>query len=357
MKNLSIFAVLLFNVGLARADDSTAPNTLTPQESKQGWKLLFDGKSLSGWRLYNKKGTGNWSVQDGTIVSGNDDLMTTAKYGDFEMSVDWKFENGNGNSGIIYRVAETKGPSWETGIEMQAGNRPNTKLGKNDAGAFYDLFAPSTNALKPMTEWNTFKIVAVGKHFEHWVNGVKVVDTTMGSDAWNKAIANSKFKTNKEFASHASGYICLQEHGSKVHFRNIKIHVLGDKPPLTPEQTDNRGLLDDGDFRIGPSYTKAPELLVKDGVPKGTVHEFTMASQDGKIYPGLKGPYKRKVAVYVPSQYVAGTPALYCHPGRHDQGNPAQDLGQHDRRSPLAGHGRNLHFIRRRRWQGERAGT
>ena len=55
----------------------------------------------------------------------------------------------------------------------------------------------------------------------------------------------------------------------------------------------------------------APELTVKDGVPKGTLHEFTMNSEDSKIYPGLKGPYKRKVAVYVPKQYVAGTAAPF----------------------------------------------
>jgi enterochelin esterase family protein len=62
----------------------------------------------------------------------------------------------------------------------------------------------------------------------------------------------------------------------------------------------------DGDFKIGPTYADAPELTVRDGVPKGTLHQFTMTSQESKIYPGLKGPYKRKVAVYIPSQYVAG---------------------------------------------------
>ena len=78
--------------------------------------------------------------------------------------------------------------------------------------------------------------------------------------------------------------------------------------------------LADGDFKIGPPYTDAPELKVKDGVPKGTLHEFTMDSQDSKIYPGLKGAYKRKVAVYVPNQYVAGhARAFYRYPGRHDQ--------------------------------------
>ncbi len=69
-------------------------------------------------------------------------------------------------------------------------------------------------------------------------------------------------------------------------------------------ETGNEG---DGDFKLGPEFTDAPEVKVRDGVPVGTVHEFTMDSADSKIYPGLKGPYKRKVAVYVPRQYVAGT--------------------------------------------------
>ncbi len=249
MKRPYIFALLLVTASSACADDVAAPNTLTSQEKQHGWKLLFDGKSLAGWRLYNKKGTGNWSAQDGTIVSGADDLMTTAQYGDFKLSVDWKFASDNGNSGILYRVGETNGPSWQTGPEMQIlGNRPNTKLAKYDAGTFYDLFPPSKNALKPVTEWNTFKIICDGKHFEHWVNGVKVVDTTMGSDAWNKALAASKFKDNKEFASHSSGYICLQEHGNKVYFRNIKIHVLGERSAANA----SAGTLADGEVRVGP---------------------------------------------------------------------------------------------------------
>ena len=67
----------------------------------------------------------------------------------------------------------------------------------------------------------------------------------------------------------------------------------------------------DGDFTIGPLYTNAPELSPRDGVPKGALHEFTMDSSASKSYPGLTGPYQRKVYVYVPSQYVPGTPAPF----------------------------------------------
>ena len=85
-------------------------------------------------------------------------------------------------------------------------------------------------------------------------------------------------------------------------------------PPLTASPTPDK----DGNFVIGPPYTPAPELTVKDGVPRGTVRELTMDSKDSKIYsgiaknqPGVVVPYTRQVAVYVPAQYVAGTPAPF----------------------------------------------
>ena len=69
--------------------------------------------------------------------------------------------------------------------------------------------------------------------------------------------------------------------------------------------------LADGNFKIEPPYHNAPELTVNKDVPKGTLHQFTMDSHDSKIYPGLKGPYKRHVAVYIPHGYVAGTAAPF----------------------------------------------
>ena len=78
-----------------------------------------------------------------------------------------------------------------------------------------------------------------------------------------------------------------------------------------PGPDADAGTAGDGDFIIGPDYTNAPELTIKPGVPKGVLHEFTMNSEDSKIYPGLTGPYKRKVQVYIPAQYVPGTPAPF----------------------------------------------
>lgn len=91
----------------------------------------------------------------------------------------------------------------------------------------------------------------------------------------------------------------------------VGVLFLGTSLARADDKAAPGGALADGDYRIGPKYTDAPEMKVKDGVPKGAVHEFIMSSQDSKIYPGLKGPYKRKVAVYIPRQYVAGTPAPF----------------------------------------------
>src|SRR5881394_726530 len=67
----------------------------------------------------------------------------------------------------------------------------------------------------------------------------------------------------------------------------------------------------DGDFVIGPTYANAAEVTVRPGTPAGTLTTFGMNSEDSRIYPGLRGPYTRNVTVYVPRQYVPGTPAPF----------------------------------------------
>jgi hypothetical protein len=225
---LPLAACLLLTNILSAAD--AAPNTLTDEEAKAGWKLLFDGKNLTGWRIYNGKGTGNWeATKDGNLSltkPGSGDLMTEAKYGDFELSLEWKFEEGN-NSGIIYRAVETKGPSYETGPEMQVTNqKPTDKLGKNDGGSLYDMYAPSANPFKEGSDWVQYRIIAKGNHIEHWVNGTKVVDCEIGSDDWNSRYAASKWKDKKDFAAAKTGHIALQDHGGKILYRNVKIREL-----------------------------------------------------------------------------------------------------------------------------------
>jgi len=228
MKANSIFTLaalaLVFSGVICAAD-----NQLSEQEAKDGWKLLFDGKTTEGWRGYKKTDVpAAWKVIDGTLAQtgGGGDLRTMDKFENFELLIDWKFET-EGNSGIIYHCSEEGGQPYETGPEMQVMIHPADKApGKNDGGSYYDVVAPTKIATKGKGEWNTYKIVCNGTKVEHWVNGEKVVDVDTGTEEFKAKIAASKWGKVKLFNTVKNGYIDIQDHGSKIAFKNIKIKVL-----------------------------------------------------------------------------------------------------------------------------------
>ncbi|WP_051293132.1 3-keto-disaccharide hydrolase [Olivibacter sitiensis] len=214
-----------------------APNTLSNSEKKDGWKLLFDGKSTKGWHTYLKDGVGNaWRVEDGALTfdptaSERGDIVTDDIYGDFELSIDWKISLG-GNSGIIFNVQEKPefNATYLTGIEMQvldnieAGDR---HIPNHLAGSLYDLIGNAeVSKPKAVGEWNTARIHQKDGEITLWLNDVKTASVKRGSSTWDELIANSKFKDWKDFAKYDSGKIALQDHGNKVAFRNIKIRKL-----------------------------------------------------------------------------------------------------------------------------------
>jgi hypothetical protein len=238
-------------------------NQLTRAERSAGWRLLFDGKSLAGWRGLGYPGVpqGHWTVEDGTIrkvasekvAKGADgrrlpggDLMTVATFKDFELSWDWKM-SPVGNSGLKYNVSEelsggqpsnvlrpstgTAGVSHSAiGFEYQMiddDKHSDGKLPTHRSGALYDLITPdASKQLKPIGEWNHSRVVFDGTHGEHWLNGVKVVEYELGSPAMQAALAASKFKSMPWFAQRRTGHIVLQDHGDDVWFRNLKIREL-----------------------------------------------------------------------------------------------------------------------------------
>lgn len=209
------------------------PNTLTAAEKSAGWKLLFDGKSLNGWRGYKTEEVGaGWKVQDGAIAltaAKAGDLMTAAQFGDFELAFEWKISEA-GNSGVIYRVGLGESASYRTGPEYQVlDNQKATdnKLGNHLAGSLYDIGPEAPRDLpKPVGEWNNSRIIVRGWKVEHWLNGKKVVALDLASPEGKAAIAASKFKTWPKFASLSRGHIALQEHGHEVSYRSIKIREL-----------------------------------------------------------------------------------------------------------------------------------
>jgi len=234
-------AIAGFSLACALAAHAAEPNTLSDDEKKSGWKLLFDGKTTSGWRGYKMQTMPpGWSVVDGILTrvkggaggkgaGGGDDIVTTEEFASFELSLEWKLVP-NGNSGVLYHVSEEPVTAWHFAPEVQLldNSAHPTRNPKQLAGACYDLYAPSKDATKPIGQWNTVRIVVNGPHVEHWMNGEKVVAYELGSDDWKQRVANSKFEGMPKFATFRKGPICLQDHSDRVEFRSIKIRTLAE---------------------------------------------------------------------------------------------------------------------------------
>jgi len=229
--------------GLAR-DAESVSNSLSAQEKKEGWKLLFDGKTTTGWRGAYKTSFPDrgWEVRDGMLIvqpsSGGEaanggDIVTVGEYSNFDLKVDFKLTEG-ANSGIKYFVTEQQPqtPGSAIGLEYQLlddARHPDAKLGINGnrtLASLYDLIPATNKKPNPVGEWNHARIVVRGKHVEHWLNGVKVLEYERGGKEFLAHKAESKFKDRKDFGEAAKGHILLQDHGNQVFFRNIKIRVL-----------------------------------------------------------------------------------------------------------------------------------
>lgn len=221
------------------------------ENSDEGWRTLFDGKTLSGWRNYGGSETAvrKWAVQDGTLTLVQDgpfpmwDLIKSVLFGggsgdliyyrekfrDFELSLQWKISE-NGNSGIFYLVKdETENTPWLTGIEMQVLDNEGHDDGQIEthrAGDLYDLIAANPETVGPRGEWNDVLLRVQDNRIEHWLNGVMVVSVLRGSDEWNGLVAASKFADMPGFGKSDEGYIVLQDHGDPVWYRNIRVREL-----------------------------------------------------------------------------------------------------------------------------------
>lgn len=225
MKTVLILAALAF-AGHATAAD----NTLSAAEQKAGWKLLFDGKSMDGWRTF-KKPASDWKIVDGALApdsKASGDLMTKDTFESFELAFDWKI-SPRGNSGVMYRVTEAGQQSYWSGPEYQVLDNSRGEPPLQRAGALYDLYAPSVDATKPVGEFNTSRLIVKGPHVEHWLNGRKVAEYELGSPEFKAKVAASKFRA-WPFGTSPTGHIALQNHGDEVWYKNLKVRVL---PPTS----------------------------------------------------------------------------------------------------------------------------
>ncbi len=219
-------------------------NTLSAREQAEGWQLLWDGKTTNGWRgakldRFPEKG---WNIRNGvlTVQKGNGgestnggDIVTTRKYRNFMLSVDFNITPG-ANSGIKYFVDPglNKGAGSAIGCEFQLlddERHPDAKLGvkgNRTLGSLYDLIPAPEQKPFHIGVWNTAFIIVQDKHVEHWLNGVKLLEYNRDDQEWNALVAYSKYKDWPNFGNAAEGYILLQDHGDEVHFKNIKIKEL-----------------------------------------------------------------------------------------------------------------------------------
>ncbi len=209
-------------------------NRLTPAQRKAGWQLLFDGTSCEHFRGFKREDLpGAWSAQDGTLAfdpehEDRGDILTKAQYESYVLELEWRVAP-KGNSGVMFHVGESEGAPWATGPEMQIldnEGHPDGRARKTSAGANYALDAPALDVTRPPGRWNRARLVVDGTRIEHWLNGWKLLEYELGSEAWKARVATSKFKDMQAYGSLRKGHIGLQDHGDVVAFRNLRIKPL-----------------------------------------------------------------------------------------------------------------------------------
>lgn len=225
---------------------STLKNELTDLEKKNGWKLLFDGKTSNGWvgaykNTFPEKG---WNINDGILTiqksDGSEsnsfgDIVTTEMYSAFDLAFDFKITEG-ANSGVKYFVTLSEGNKGSAiGLEYQIlddAKHPDAKQGidgNRTLASLYDLIKANKQPrfVRKPGEWNQGRVVVYpDNRVEHYINGVKVVEYVRGSKEYRDLVAISKYKVWENFGEAKEGRILLQDHGDEVSYKSIKIKPL-----------------------------------------------------------------------------------------------------------------------------------
>ena len=213
-------------------------NKLSTAEKSDGWELLFDGVSLDNWKNYNSDGTDGWGVDDNCLVAdgtGSDEngyIISKDQYENFDLKFDWIIA-AEGNSGVMYHVIESENfeTPYLTGPEYQLLDDigfPHKVEEWQKSGADYAMYIPDRDKtrLNPVGEWNSSRIIFDNGHVEHWLNGEKIVEFDAWTPEWFALKNSGKWENAPEYGLSAVGHISLQDHGSKVWFRNMKIREL-----------------------------------------------------------------------------------------------------------------------------------
>jgi hypothetical protein len=215
------------------------PNQLTDLEKKEGWKLLFDGKTTNGWHLYNKgKIPSAWVVQNGELYckpefnnTVHGDLVSDKEFENYDLKFEWKISK-EGNSGVFINVQEKKElpTAWASGPEYQLLEKSHPDYTANEIkkpGCLFNLYPQKNPAtIKNVGQWNQSRIVQKNGKVQFYLNGSLTAEEDMTAAKWKKRIADSNFKTFPEFGKHTKGHLALQDWAKGISFRNVKIREL-----------------------------------------------------------------------------------------------------------------------------------
>ena len=237
-------------------------NTLTAQEKAEGYELLFDGRNLPTDKWVGvKEGCTNfpakgWFVKDGALtmrpvngihdgkwfplppedqkLGGGGDICTKKLYRDFCLKFDFRLTEA-ANSGVKYFFDENANKATCEEYQVLDAAHPDSTKGRDGnrrVAALYDLIpANAEKVLRPLGVWNSGKIVSKGRHVEHWLNGVKVLEYERGSAAFRTTVDRSKYATwgtdGRRWGELEKGRLLLQDHtDSTVSFCNLKVREL-----------------------------------------------------------------------------------------------------------------------------------
>jgi len=230
MNKLVLLAALAVSFSTVAAD-----NELTAQEKKDGWKLLFDGKTTQGWHSFGKttfpeKG---WVVKDGVLelIRGSKagDIVSKETFSDFDLTWEWKIEP-EGNNGLKYFITDDRKEAIGHEYQMMDDAEGHDLGKKHSTASFYDVLPPDPQKpLNPPGQWNLSRVLVQGDHVEHWLNGKKVLEYELGSPEVLAAVQKSKFKSVPGFGTKVKGHILLTYHTDPVSYRNIKIRDLSNR--------------------------------------------------------------------------------------------------------------------------------
>lgn len=228
------------------------PNNISPAEEARGYRLLWDGKTTNGWRgAYNDSFPKKvWYIRDGTLnvrggagaeSANGGDIITEKEFSAFDLQFEFQITD-TANSGVKYFVTESEHNKGSAiGLEYQIlddDKHPDGQLGSihnRTTASLYDLIPAkkitddngNRREKLPVGAWNRGRIVVYPDgRVEHWINGWKVLEYQRGTQYYYALVAKSKYNVWDDFGMAPKGHILLQEHGTHVAFRSIKIREL-----------------------------------------------------------------------------------------------------------------------------------